>query len=74
LERSACVILAASRDRHQGNGDGALLDEARFLEVRLKREENHVESALRESTAISDALVRWNPRHGTEFAIRHIPL
>jgi Iap family predicted aminopeptidase len=31
-------------------------DEARFLEVRLKREENRVEEALREAIAVADAL------------------
>ena len=31
-------------------------DEARFLEVRLKREENRIEEALREAIAVADAL------------------
>ncbi len=31
-------------------------DEARFLEVRLKREENRVEEALREAIAVADAM------------------
>lgn len=33
-------------------------DEARFLEVRLKREENRVEEALREAIEVAEALAR----------------
>jgi hypothetical protein len=37
-------------------------DAARFLEVRLKREENRIEEALREAIAIASALARSQAR------------
>jgi Iap family predicted aminopeptidase len=37
-------------------------DEARFLEVRLQREENRIDEALREATAVADALNGSNAR------------
>ena len=45
-------LAIASELAHLDRGS----DEARFLEVRLKREENRIEEALREAIAVADAL------------------